>query len=50
MLAMKEIRQREQDLKITKDEWFAAWMLGRMKKRKRIDGHKLQVLRNVVKK
>ena len=26
------------------------WMLGRIKKRKRVDGHKLQTLRNVVKK
>ena len=50
MLAMKEIRQREQDLKITKDEWFKAWMVGRMKKRKQIDGHKIPALWNVVKK
>ena len=32
MLAMKEIRQRVMDLKITKDKWFAAWMLSRVGK------------------
>ena len=37
-------------MKITKDEWFAAWMLGRIRMRKRIDGHELLALRNVVKK
>ena len=36
-------------MKITKDEWFAAWMLGRVRKRKKIDSHELQSLRNVVK-
>ena len=35
-------------MKITKDEWFAAWMLGRVRKRKKIDSHELQSLRNVV--
>ena len=50
MLAMREIRPRETELKITKDEWFAAWMLGRIKKRKWIDGHEFQAIRNVVKK
>ena len=49
LLAMREIRLREEDLKITKDEWFAAWMLGRVRKRKKIDSHELQSLRNVVK-
>ena len=47
---MNEIRQREQDLKFTKDEWFAAWMLDRMKKRKLMDSHKLQALQDIVKK
>ena len=50
ILAMREIQQREADLKVTKDEWFTAWMLGRVKKRKKIDSHDLQSLRNVVKK
>ena len=34
ILATKEIRRRETELKITKDEWFAAWMLEKIKKRK----------------
>ena len=42
MLTMKEIRQREQDLNITENEWYVAWMLGRLKKRKQRDGHELQ--------
>ena len=37
ILAMREIQHREADLKITKDEWFTAWMLGRVKKRKKIN-------------
>ena len=45
ILVMSEIRQRETELNITKDEW-----LGRMKKRKKIDSHKLQAHCNVVKK
>ena len=47
---MKEIRKRERELNITQDEWFAAWKLGQMKKRKRKDSHELQALCNMVKK
>ena len=50
MLAMKEIRQKEMDLKIRRDEWFAEWMLSRVRKRKKIDSHELQSLQNFVKK
>ena len=50
IIAMKDIRQIEKELEITQDEWFAAWMLGSMSKRKQIDCHELQALRNVVKK
>ena len=39
ILAMKEIHQRERELKITQDEWFTAWMLSRVKKRNRIEDH-----------
>lgn len=46
---MKEIRQREKELKIPPEEWFTAWMLSRIRKRKRIDGHELQALHDVVK-
>ena len=49
ILAMKEIRQREKELKITQDEWFAAWMLSQIRKRKKIDNHELQSLCDVVK-
>ena len=41
ILAMKDIYQRERELKITQDEWFTAWMLSRVRKRKRIDNHEL---------
>ena len=47
---MKEIRQREMDLKLKKDEWFAAQMLCRVRERKNIDRHELQSLQNAVKK
>ena len=47
---MKDINQRQKELKITQDEWLAVWMMGRMRERKRIDGHELQALRDVVKK
>ena len=49
LLAMREIRLREVYFKITKDEWFTAWMLGRVRKRKKINSHEPQSLRNVVK-
>ena len=32
ILAMKEIRQRKRELKITQNEWFTVWMLSRMKR------------------
>ena len=38
------------DLKLKKDEWFAAQMLCRVRKRKNIDRHELQSLQNAVKK
>ena len=49
MMAMKEIRQRRIDLNITFDEFHAVWMLMKLKKRKKIESHELQALRNVVK-
>ena len=42
--------ERERELKITQDEWFSAWMLRRVKKRKMIQDHELQSLKDVVKK
>ena len=41
ILALREIRQRDRDLNITQDKWFAAWMLSRVRKRKKIDSHEL---------
>ena len=37
MMAMKEIRQRRMDLNITFDEFYAVWMLIKLKKRKKIE-------------
>ena len=50
LLAMKDIRRRETELEITRDEWLVTWMLGWIKKRKRVDPHKIQTLRDVVRK
>ena len=49
LFAMEEIHQRRKELKITENEWFSVWMLGRVKKRKRMETSQYQVLRNVVK-
>ena len=49
MLAMRELRQRRMDLNITFDEFHAVWMLMKLKKRKKIESHELQALRNIVK-
>ena len=49
ILAMKEINQRRKDLEMTDDEWVAVWMLGNIKKRRKIDKYVYQALRNVVK-
>ena len=42
---MRELRQRRMDLNITHD----VWMLMKLRKRKRIESHELQALRDVVK-
>merc|ERR1712030_63092 len=49
LFAMKEINQRMIDLEISEHEWFSVWMLGKAKKRKRIDNFEYQALRTVVK-
>ena len=49
ILAMKEIHQRQKELKILQDEWFSIWMLGKIKKRKRRNNFEYQALRTVVK-
>ena len=49
MLAMKELRQRRVDLKMTFDEFHSIWMLQKLKKRKRMENFEIQVLREKVK-
>ena len=46
---MEEINQRRNELKISENEWFSTWMLGRVKKRKRMDNFEYQALRSVIK-
>ena len=49
MLAMKELRQRRVDLKMTFDEFHSIWMLQKLKKRKRMENFEIQGLREIVK-
>ena len=49
MLAMKELRQRRVELKMTFDEFDSVWMLEKMKKRRKMENFEIQALRNVVK-
>ena len=48
MLAMKELRQRRVELKMTFDELHSVWMLQKLKKRKRMKNFEIQVLREKV--
>ena len=48
LLGMRELNQRRKELKMTADEWVAVWMLGIVKKRKRLDKFVYQSLRDVV--
>ena len=49
ILAMKELRQRRVELKMTFDEFHSVWMLEKMKKRRKMENFEIQALRNVVK-
>ena len=49
MLAMKELRQRRVELKMTFDKFHSVWMLQKLKKQKRMENFEIQALRNVVK-
>ena len=49
LLGMKELNQRRKELNMTEDKWVAVWMLGIIKKRKRLDKNIYQALRDVVK-
>ena len=46
---MKELNQRRKKLKMTEDKRVAVWMLGIVKKRKRLDKFVYQALWDVVK-
>ena len=49
IIAMKELRQRHVELKMTFDEFHSLWMLEKMKKRRKMENFEIQALRNVVK-
>ena len=49
LLGMRELNQRRRELKMTEDEWVTVWMLGIVKKRKRLDKFVYQSLRDIVK-
>ena len=49
LLGMKELNQRRRDLKMTEDEWVTIWMLGVIKKRKRLDKFVYKALQDVIK-
>ena len=46
---MEEINQRKVELKVSEQDWFSIWMLGRMNKRKRMEYFQYQAMRAVVK-
>ena len=50
LCAMKEINQRRNKWKISKEEWFSIWMLGRVWMRKKMDNFEYQALKNMIKK
>ena len=49
LLGMRELNQRHRELKKTEDEWVSVWILGIVKKRKRLDKFVYQSLRDIVK-
>ena len=49
MLAMRELRQRRLDLKMTFNEYHLVGMMQKMKKRKQIENFGIQALREIVK-
>ena len=46
---MRELNQQRLELKVNYDEFYSVWMLGKMKKRKKIDNYELPTLRDLVK-
>ena len=49
ILAMKELNQRRVELKMTYDEFYSVWMLGKMKKWRKMESFEIHALENVVK-
>ena len=49
IMAMRELNQRRKDLKITFKEFISVWMLGKIKRRKKMESFKIQALRDVIK-
>ena len=49
ILAMKELRQRRIELKMSFDEFDSVWMLEKMRKRRKMENFEIQFLRTVVK-
>ena len=49
LLAMEEINQRREKLKVSQKEWFFIWIIGKVKKRKQMEAFEHQVLRDIVK-
>ena len=37
LLGMRELNQRQRELKMTEDEWVSVWILGIIKRRKKLD-------------
>ena len=48
-MAMRELNQRRKYLKITFEEFISVWMLGEIKRRKKMESFKIQALINIVK-
>ena len=49
LFGMRELNQRWRELKMTEDEWVAVWMLGIIKRRKKLDKFVYQSLRDIIK-
>ena len=49
IMALRELNQRRKDLKITFKEFISVWMLGKIKRRNKMESFKIQALRDIVK-
>ena len=49
IMAMQELNQRRKDLKITFEEFISVWMLGKIKRIKKMESFEIQAFRDVVK-